>query len=203
MKQILFSFLVLLSMGLWAQTKLGFKFAPVIASNRVTNDSLTFKENGSSFKLSIGLMVDKPITDTYFFSSGIMYIPKQITFKRDKLAEEYKSHYLQIPVSLKLFTNELTPDLKAYLQIGVGLEIKVYDEPLEPGFDAIDSFSPVDLPVILGLGVEFRAGLSTLVFGGITYQRGLINTVSETTIPDLDDLQIRHTIVSLDLGIKF
>lgn len=203
MKKFLFCFLIACSLFSFGQTKLGLKLAPAITSNRVTNDAQTFENDGSSLKLSVGLVVDKPLSDTYFLSSGITYLPKQVAFRNDTLAEEYRAQYLQIPVSLKLFTNEVAPDFKVYFQVGTGLEIKVFDEPVEPEFDLVDSLNPIDFSVILGTGVEFRAGLSTTLFGGISYQRGLINAISSTTVPGTDDLQVRNTVVSIDFGVKF
>ena len=118
-----------------------------------------------------------------------------------------KIQYLQIPATLKLFTNELAPDLKGYLQIGSALEILVFNEPEDPDFERIDKFTPIDIPVIIGAGVEFRAGINTTLFGGFSYQRGLINVVGETSTPvggaGVDNLQIRSTVFSIDLGVKF
>ncbi|MEM9338588.1 MAG: porin family protein [Bacteroidota bacterium] len=203
MKIFLFSSLILLSLSIFGQTKLGLKLAPVVASNRVTNDAQNFDKDGSALKLSVGLVVDKPLSDSYFLSTGVTYLPKQVAFKNDTLAESYKSQYLQIPVSLKLFTNEVAPDFKVYFQVGTGVEIKVFDEPEEADFVLVESLNPIDFSVILGAGVEFRAGLSTTLFGGISYQRGLVNAINDTTVPGTDDLQVRNTIVSIDLGVKF
>ncbi|MEM6829863.1 MAG: porin family protein [Bacteroidota bacterium] len=203
MKIFLFSSLILLSLSIFGQTKLGLKLAPVVASNRVTNDAQNFDKDGSALKLSVGLVVDKPLSDSYFLSTGVTYLPKQVAFKNDTLAESYKSQYLQIPVSLKLFTNEVAPDFKVYFQVGTGVEIKVFDEPEEADFVLVESLNPIDFSVILGAGVEFRAGLSTTLFGGISYQRGLVNAINDTTVSGTDDLQVRNTIVSIDLGVKF
>ena len=119
------------------------------------------------------------------------------------IKEEYNVQYLQIPVSVKLFTNEVAPDLKVYFQVGTGLEIKVFDEAIEPEFTGVESFNPIDIPVILGSGIEYRAGLSTTIFGGISYQRGLVNTINQVNNPVLEDLAVRNTIVSFDIGVKF
>ena len=205
MKKFLFSILIILSFQGLAQTRLGLKLSPVVVSNRATNDAQTVENDGSSLKLSIGLIVDKPLAESYFLSSGLVYVPKRAAFRpEDPLAspEEYTLQYLQIPATIKLFTNEVAPDFKVYFQIGAGLEIKVFDEPDNPDFVTIESFNPVDFSVILGTGVEYRAGINTTLFGGISYQRGLINTVNET-IPTAEDLQIRNTVVSFDLGVKF
>lgn len=204
MKKFLFLLLIIVASTVQAQVKLGLKLAPVISANRAVNDTQTVKNNGSQMKFSIGLIADKTLSDTYFLSSGLIYLPKRAAFRAsgNTIKEEYKLQYLQIPLTLKLFTNEIAPDLKGYLQVGSGLEIKVFDEKTDPSFTIIKNFTPVDIPVILGAGIEFRAGINTTLFGGFSYQRGLVNVVSETTAGS-DDLQIRNTILSIDLGVKF
>ncbi|MEP1115855.1 MAG: porin family protein [Ekhidna sp.] len=187
-----------------AQVKLGLKLAPVISSNRAKNDAQTVENDGSKLKFSVGLIADKTLSDTYFLSSGLMYLPKQVAFRNadGTVEEEYTIQYLQLPVTLKLFTNELAPDFKAYLQVGSGLEIKVFDEPGDPSFVTVEKFTPIDIPVILGAGIEYRAGINTTLFGGFSYQRGLVNVVNEAAT-GFGDLQLRSTIFSIDLGVKF
>ena len=203
MKKIFFLLLLISCFGVSAQTKLGLKLSPVISANRATNDAQDVEDDGTALKLSVGLVVDKPLSDAYYFSSGLIYVPKRIAFRTDSAtSEEYTAQYLQIPATLKLFTNEIAPDIKLYFQVGTALEIKVFEEPSEPDFQVIDKFNPIDFAVILGSGIEYRAGINTTIFGGISYQRGLANTVSET-ISGADDLQIRNTIISIDFGVKF
>ncbi|MEM0939620.1 MAG: porin family protein [Bacteroidota bacterium] len=203
MRQIFFFILLILCVILSAQTKLGLKLSPVIASNRVTNDAQTLDNDGSVLRLSVGLVVDKPLSDSYFLSTGLIYIPKRAAFRTDSAtSEEYTLQYLQIPTTLKLFTNEIAPDVKVYFQVGGALEIKVFDEADEPDFNTVEKFNTADFSVIVGSGVEYRAGINTTIFGGISYQRGLANTVNET-IAGADDLKIRNTLVSIDLGVKF
>ncbi len=204
MKKFLFLLLVLLSIGSMAQVKLGLKLAPVISSNRAKNDAQTVENDGSKMKFSVGLVADKVLSDTYYLSSGLIYLPKRASFRNadGSVEEEYKLQYLQIPATLKLFTNELAPDMKAYLQVGTALEIKVFDEAEDPTFTNIEKFTPIDIPVILGAGIEYRAGINTTLFGGFSYQRGLINTVNEASAA-FEDLQLQSTIFSIDLGVKF
>ncbi|WP_420317122.1 porin family protein [Ekhidna sp.] len=204
MKKIIFSLLILTSIGSLAQVKLGLKLAPVITANRAKNDAQTIENDGSKMKFSVGLIADKSFSETYFLSTGLIYLPKHAAFRSadNTVEEEYKLQYLQIPLGLKLFTNEIAPDVRPYIQIGSGLEIKVFDEPEDPSYVTIEEFTPVDVPVILGAGIEYRAGINTTLFGGFSYQRGLINTVNEAAA-GFEDLQIRNTVLSIDLGVKF
>lgn len=203
MKKFLFLLVLFLAIGAEAQIKLGLKLAPVIATNRAKNDNQTVENDGSKLKFSVGLIADKTLSETYFLSSGLVYLPKHIAFRAaDGTEEAYTLQYIQIPATLKLFTNEIAPDLKAYLQVGSAIEIKVFDEPEDPNFVVVEKFSPLDVPVILGGGIEYRIGINTALFGGVSYQRGLINAVHQT-VDGAADLQLRNTIFSIDLGVKF
>lgn len=211
MKRILIPLFFLSCTAIIGQTQLGLKLAPVITSNRATNDAQSVKNDGSTVKLSIGLVVDQPLSDNYYLSSGLIYMPKRLAFRTadNSIQEEYTVQYLQIPATLKLFTNEVAPDMKVFFQIGSGLEIKVFDEPEDPDNFAVSKFNPVDIPVILGTGVEYRAGINTTIFAGVSYQRGLVNAVRETEsdagvlATEYQDMQLRNTVVSIDLGVKF
>lgn len=206
---VLFCSTVLTGMS---QAKLGLKFSPIIASNRVefSSDTLNVDKGGSKFKFGVGLIVDLPLSETYYFSTGLLIVPKTVGFNIEtenggtypNSFEEYNLQYLQIPVTLKLFTNEIAPDLSVYFQVGGGIDIKVDDKPLEEEYVFVEKFNPVDLNLAIGAGVEYRVGISTILFGGFNYQRGLINVVNEPIERNID-LSIRNTVFSIDFGIKF
>lgn len=213
-------FLILLgvtSYNVQAQSKLGLKFSPSISTNRISLiDSLYDVEPaGSQFKFSMGLIFDHEITETYYLSTGIIFLPKYVGFEvaeepdqpsanyTGEPMEEYRVNYLQVPVSLKLFTNEVQPDMRIYFQVGMSAEFKVFSEPVEEEYVLIDEFRGFDSSVLFGAGVEYRAGINTTLFGGFSYQRGLANSIKSETFGFQQDLQIRNTLVSLDLGLKF
>ncbi|WP_370088579.1 porin family protein [Ekhidna sp.] len=204
MKKLLFLLFILGSFGSMAQVKLGLKLAPVVASNRAKNQAQTVENDGSKMKFSVGLVADQTLSETYFLSSGLIYLPKRVAFRdaTGTVEEEYKLQYLQIPATLKLFTNEIAPDVKGFLQIGSALEILVFNEEEDPSYTTVEKFNPIDIPVILGAGIEYRAGINTTLFGGFSYQRGLVNTVKEAEAA-FEDLQLRNTVFSIDLGVKF
>lgn len=197
--------------------KLGIKVAPVFGNSRVQLDDpdVTIENDGAAFKLSLGLIVDKSFGDNYMFSTGLVYIPKEVgltinpeptSAQTFNTAETYKLQYLQLPATVKLFTNEVQPDMRVYFQLGMALEIKVFEEAdpelTEP--ETIAQFQPMNIPVILGTGIEYRAGISTVLFGGISYQRGLMNIVKDiNNYTFAEDLALRTTLVSIDVGIKF
>ena len=212
-KYILLTFLLvsILSFSAYSQVRLSLKFSPLLTSSRVTftSDTLSISNDGVNPRLSLGLIVDKPITDTYSFSTGLVYLPKGfsvLTAGKNggsyNVAESYSLQYLQIPLTFKLFTNEVHPGLKIYFQIGGGLEVLLHDKPSNETNEIVEAFNFFDASVILGGGIEYKLGSSTILYGGFSYQRGLINIIKDTLRFE-SELEARNTVVALDLGIKF
>lgn len=218
-KAAILSFIITLvsfgSQGQDSNLKLGIKLAPTFGNSRVLLDDpdASIQNDGSSFKLSVGLIADKTFGDSYIFSSGLIYIPKTVSINASSTLqtfnglETYKLQYLQIPATVKLFTNEVQPGAKVYFQLGMALELKVYEEAdpelTEP--EVITQFAPFNLPVILGVGIEYEAGVNTVLFAGASYQRGLTNVVNSTSssYTFAEELSIRTTLLSIDAGVKF
>lgn len=202
----------------FAQSKLGLKFSPAVSSNRVSLIDTTYNasKGNNVLKFSLGLIYDHEFSENYYFSTGLIFVPTQVAFhagvEREHANdatysgnsfEAYRLNYLQIPVTLKLYTNEIQPDTRVYFQVGMAPEIKVFEEPKKETYNLITKFRALDAPVILGCGVEYRAGLNTTLFGGITYQRGLVNVVKSVSYDFQNNLKIFNSYVALDLGIKF
>lgn len=205
-----FIFLLILQSG-YGQVKLGLKFSPLLSLNQVEliSDTLDMNNGSSRARFSLGLVVDKPLSDTYYFSTGLIILPKRVGIEvipenggtTPNTFEAYNLQYLQIPLTLKLFTNEIQPDLSIYFQVGGSFEIKVDDKPKDEDYILIEKFNPFDIGAMLGAGAEYRVGINTILFGGFSYQQGLIDVVSEAR--NNLDLTIKNSVVTLDLGIKF
>lgn len=216
-KSILFVCLMWGLLTVSAQSKLGLKFSPLLSTSRTSlvDTAYNVESAGPGIKFSIGLIFDYEITDTYYFSTGLILLPKQfaVDFSTEdggplpagiQSTEAYRTNYLQLPLSLKLFTNEVQPDMRIFFQVGGAAEIKVFDEPKEEEYVLIEEFSLFDFAALLGAGAEYRVGLNTVLFGQLTYQRGLLNQVKTlNNFQFQEELFVRNTVVSLDLGIKF
>ena len=212
-KSLLFlSFILVGALACLSQTKLGLKFSPLFSSHKISlkSDQLDVFQGKTATRMSIGLIVDHPFTDTYFLSSGLIYLPKRVSINLEEEDggtaptnpfESYDLNYLQIPLSLKLFTNEIAPDISLFFQVGLILEFKIFDQALNEDYEFISKFNFFDTAAIIGTGIEYRLGINTLFFSGISLQKGLINIINQTN-PEYP-LVIRNQIVSIDIGMKF
>lgn len=212
-KSLLFlSFILVGALACLSQTKLGLKFSPLFSSHKISlkSDQLEVFQGKTATRMSIGLIVDHPFTDTYFLSSGLIYLPKRVSINLEEEDggtaptnpfESYDLNYLQIPLSLKLFTNEIAPEISLFFQVGLILEFKIFDQALNEDYEFISKFNFFDTAAIIGTGIEYRLGINTIFFTGISLQKGLINIINRTN-PEYP-LVIRNQIVSIDVGMKF
>ncbi len=221
MKKIALLFFVsFLSVQVYSQIKLGFKFSPAIAFNSVVTegsyDGVT--PNGSGLRFSAGPVADFFFADNYAFHTGLWYTVKRTgisgTVNGNNLSSVYNLQYLQIPVALKFYTNEIATDMKAYFLIGGTLDAKLAEKPLDKSKNFFynnrsnkNAFRPADAGLLLGAGTELVMGTNTALFFGLTYNRGLSNVLNGNVKNGSDEInnsvKMRNSLLSLDLGIKF
>lgn len=192
----------------FSQFKLGFKFSPTISTNRIDSksDSVSFSTDGAGLRFVAGPIADFAITENYYVSTGILLVSKRAgleakgTFGTEK--EEYALQYIQVPLSLKMFTNEVALDKRIYFQVGATMEVNVKDEPKKESYYYVEDFKLFDTSLLVGVGLEYKVGVNTIVFGGFSYSRGLLNTVGDQVRLD-DEIIFKNDYLALDLGIKF
>ncbi|RZK29825.1 MAG: PorT family protein, partial [Hymenobacter sp.] len=132
-----------------------------------------------------------------------------------RITQKLAIQYLEIPATIKLFTNEVAPDTRVYFQVGgsIGFPVSTringdkyftdtYNNNAQT--EASDHVFAVDANLIGGLGVEYQLGKSTKFLTGITYHHGLVNLdrYFEKT-RGFSDVNIKNSVFALDLGLKF
>lgn len=189
----------------FAQIKVGLQLSPTLSFNRVNdeNPNLNFSSDGVGGRIIAGAIVDYMLRENYFVSSGLFFVPKRVGIRdnaADPVEEAYKLHYLQIPATMKLFTNEVALDTRVYFQAGFALDIKLKEDKLSEEVKYVEDFGFADASLLLSTGAEYRYGYNTILFGGFSYRRGFGNVARNATV---NNLVIKNDLFSLDLGIKF
>jgi hypothetical protein len=231
MKKSAVLFLVMfLSVTGFAQVKLGLRLAPGLAVNSVIGDD-TFdaaEPNGAAVRFSAGPIADFFFADNYAISTGLWYTVKRGSFRvpNGTLTDEsgaslgnqtiYNLQMIQIPVGVKLYTNEVAPDIRVYFQLGGTLDFKLAEKAKEENNNVLAvlseaqdekaAYKPIDVGLYLGAGAEMILGENTALFGGLNYNRGLVNALGGLEYGGTkinNDLKIRNQLVSLEVGIKF
>ncbi|MCG8341154.1 MAG: PorT family protein [Cytophagales bacterium] len=194
-----------------AENRLGIKISPSISFNRVnTNpDTSSFSSSRSALRLIIGPIYDIYIKERYCLSTGLLYAAKRASIKNEKLqiSEEHSLQYLQLPILFKLYTNEISLDTKLYFQLGGVFEVKIEERAAKINTSHspfIKKFKPFDAATLLGVGVEYGISSGISVFGGISYQRGLVNTIKEQASEEGEQkVLFKNDFISIDIGARF
>jgi hypothetical protein len=214
--------------------KMGFKFSPGIIINYVdaSKNFKSFASNGANVRLSLGPIADFYITDKYAFSTGLWYTVKSVNytmhgsfydnelFKTNPLTVDevrgteanFNLQYLQVPMTMKIFSDAILQDTPVFLQFGGTLDLKIAEKALDKSKNALfqyqerlgnsqSVFGFGDVGLLLGIGGEkaiSRGG--DAFFFGIQYQRGLVEINRNN---NFGDLVTKNGAFYLDFGVKF
>ncbi|ALI99282.1 porin family protein [Rufibacter tibetensis] len=207
-----------------AQIEIGVKVSPSVTSTRtIAKEQYNFKNDGARVGFGMGVIADYFFGANYAFSSGLIY-----NIKGGNVAYDYRQssgttqtiiegsddinlQYLEIPVSIKLFTNEISAGTRVYFQAGTSLNTllaaKVNDRKVDndTGDRFTQRFNTFEIGAILGAGVEKQLGQSTKLFGGLSYHRGLTDVDDDYYASIFSDskVELKSSSFALDFGVKF
>ncbi len=193
-----------------AQIQMGFKLSPLLSMNRVDieTDAALVDSDGSGTRFSFGPVADFSLNgnENYHISTGFWLTSKRagISYNdgTNRVTQAYSLQYIQIPATLKFYTNEVGLDKRIFFQFGPTLDFKV-SEKLKDGDKSIrvvDDFRFFDMTMFVAVGLEYQMGNTTRVFGGISYSRGLINAAKNALS---DDIIYKNDYIGLELGVMF
>jgi len=211
MRYLLLASVLILSVTLsYSQSKLGLKFNPGVITQRISyeNDTNTIQNGSNAFNLSAILLADIQMSSNYFFNTGVGYTSKRINlsyqnnFETSSETKSYNIQYVQIPATIKLYTNEIALDKKLYFQFGPLIEIAVHNKETNKELEIIEKFQPVDVSLLFAAGIQIQLAPQTALQLGFNYNRGLINVV-KSSAEGIGDLIIKNDIYAIDLALKF
>jgi len=207
----------------FGQVKIGLKLTPNFSwSQTIPNgDSLYLDVNGTSVAVGevkpnglklrggAGVIVDLNMSDNFAFATGVEYMTKGAGFKLNDSSITYSLQYLQIPLGIKVFTNEVMDYTKVYFQVGITQNINIgakvngnktfTDSTGSKPFT--ENISLLETSLAIGTGIEMELGESTVVLAGITYNRGLMNIDATDTFKSPNKLS--NGYLGIDVGLKF
>jgi hypothetical protein len=163
-----------------------------------------YNYNGITSAYGYGLLFDYYFTKNYVFNSGLYvdYIGGKLSFDENKTIDgilksgimnrKYAIQYLEIPIALKLKTNEIGY-LRYFVQLGFNtgfrLKAKGTDEfeyaasVTKPETTSITKqVSFFKLSFVAGLGAEYEINSSISAFGQLNFNNGLSDYLSGSNV---------------------
>ncbi|MBT2557782.1 PorT family protein [Hymenobacter sp. ISL-91] len=204
-----------------AQVEIGLKVSPSLTSLRAASpNGDELKNESAKFSLGGGLIVDYFFGQNYAFSTGLELVGKGGTVSffdgasRRRYEQKLSLQYLQVPLTVKLFTNDVAEDTKVYFQLGgalggvIGARVdgdKFYTSPVTGSRTKATKHVIIpDANLRLGAGIERQLGQTTRFLLGASYHRGLLNIdkyFEENA--GIKDAELKNSEFALDFGIKF
>lgn len=211
--------------------KIGIQFDPNLSLSRLehTNADEYFNDIDNvgdlAAKINMALVADIPLLDHVDLEIGAGWGNNSIGFDLNYVADttasfstqnlKFNLQYLNIPIGLKLYTNDITNTMKVYVSVGSKLALRLDETQKEDlgeyeDYVSDENFSKwFDSSLRLGAGVEIKVGTSNVAFLGLEYERGLVNVVSKDYLNiqgatlDKESLKAYNDQIKLVLGFKF
>ncbi len=181
----------------------------------MSSDIKTVESDGSKFGVNIGLNLDKFFAPNYALMTGIsidntggnLIFRDSTTLKTNggnvELPEgstvHYKLQYINIPLGLKLKTNEIGY-LTFFTHLGIngGINIKATGEVDDFELDSeniSEEISLFNLGYYIGAGAEYSIGGNSAIILGLTYTNGFIDITDDSDKVTLGNFAIRIGIL--------
>lgn len=218
MKKISFvAVFILLSVFAKAQVEFGVQFSPTLSTTRFESktDAFSFDNYKSGIRFNTGLVLDFFIRENVAISTGLWYSVKRsgITYSDTSSTDETNTvtntQYLNLPISIKFYTQEIIAGSRLFLQLGGVADFKISGDKVKiDGSDLTDpdAYSKIfNTSLQVSLGMEKKLG-NNKVFGSIFYNRGLINMMTKefaNTPLNNENLSLNSDQIGLTMGYKF
>ncbi len=200
------------SFGQTQDYKIGIRIGPSFSNVRTSTEgtSTSVSRDGTSVKFLLGAFVDIPFKENYYFHGGVNFASKASKIEASDplfgagtpFNEEYDHEYIQVPLLLKLYTNEVVLDTRLFFNFGLIPELRLNSSSEEPTNLLITEFSNFDLAGNFGGGVERSIGVNTRIFGALNYNIGFLNQV-KTQNTAFDEFVLKSNLISIEFGVKF
>lgn len=207
-KLLLLVTIILSTLSTYAQDQkfhFGLKITPSMAW--IKPDNKDVERDGYKLGFAYGVQTEFRIQENYAIASGV-----QVAYRGGKLkfvyedslnlpdaVVNYKLQYVEIPIALKMKTNEFNK-IRYYGMFGLspGFIIRAkYDTDDEDDIDAKKDINVLNVNMLIGAGLEYTISGSTALTGGIEFNNGFFDVFDDK------DAKGVSNYLGLNIGVLF
>ncbi|MEI6816275.1 MAG: porin family protein [Bacteroidota bacterium] len=185
----------------------GFQAAPTLGwfkpdyNESIGGANFSIKSSGSKIGFMYGLIMDFGFTPNYAVSTGanIVYrtgsLDYTTTLNTNSIlyTRKYSLEYVEIPVLLKLKTNEIGY-IKYYGQVGLSLGVNIrgraevdstvshplyYTQGSQSNVNVMSDINPITMSMVIGAGIEYSLQGHTQLMLGLTFNNGFMDILKD------------------------
>lgn len=191
---------------------ISFQLLPTLTWNTVSGSGTfsNYDSPGASLRFTAG-----PSADFYFarnryaLSTGVWYTVKSAGFihpvsEAGGGLSTYNLQYLQLPLTMKLVSDNLIRTGRTFVQYGVVVDMKLAEKALDKQRNVLyqrageqEQFSASDVGLLLAIGYQRRISLTNSLIVSLQGQRGL------TDVAKAPSLTSTNTLLALGAGLSF
>jgi Outer membrane protein beta-barrel domain len=186
---------------------------PTLSWNSATGTGTLADYDGPlpGLQVSGGVSVDWyvfPYKTRFAFGTGLWYTTRRAGYVHppsDKGGKSlYQLGYLQVPLTLKAFSETIIPGGRTYAQVGLTTDVKFSETALDPTDNVlyrragnVPQFNTVDGSLLLSAGYMRQIMKNNSLIISLQYQRGFTNASATA------NLTAHHNLLALGAGLSF
>lgn len=204
--------------------RLGFKANPLFSTLKPSTD---FNNSaGTKVGFSYGLLFNYFLKEHYAVESefGISTMGGIVEYSKSDttITSNIKMNYVEIPLAIKLLTDEINGKMKVFGKFGFNLSIATKNSATvtykkngveynkDDLKDAGKYIQPFNLSLVIGGGVEYKVAKNLDLVLGLTYTNGFLNTMKSPSIyrlntsnPSIKAFDADLNYFALNIGLLF
>lgn len=189
------------------KVQLGFTTSPTFGWVTIpSGQTPAIEPDGMRTGFAYGVLADIPFSDNYYFSTALTVSTLNAKTSQPGVnTSVYKLQYLELPLTLKLKSNEMD-NRKFYGQFGLNTGINIGSKqdimytnsatPDEKNKDVSNLINTFRAGLLLGGGAEWKVAENMSVLTGLSYSNGFSDVFD-------GDAKAKNSYISLNLGIFF
>jgi opacity protein-like surface antigen len=189
------------------KVQLGFTTSPIFGWLTIpSGQTPEIEPNGMRSGFAYGVLADIPFSENYYFSTALTVSTLNAKTSQAGInTSVYKLQYLELPLTLKLKSNEIE-NRKFYGQFGLNTGINIGSKqdimysnsatPDEKNKDVSDQINTFRGGLLLGGGAEWKVGENMSVLTGLSYSNGFSDVFD-------GEAKAKNSYIALNLGIFF